>query len=295
MDSKNDCLSKKQSEPIPGVLYLVGTPIGNLGDFSPRARHLLSNVSVIACEDTRYSRQLLEKFQIKAKLVSFHKFNTYERIPKLLKLLNQNEIIALITDAGLPNISDPGEELVSATIAAGHKVICIPGPCAATTALVASGLPTKRFAFEGFLPSKAKERKSILKIISQEERTTIIYESPHKLLKLLEELSVVCGKERPLQVARELTKLHEEQVGSTIDEVFRHFSENKPRGEFTLVLGGSQKNIAKTSDLDLIKKIKYLRESGLSTSNAIKVIAGETECSKNYLYSLIHEKNINNS
>ncbi len=290
MDTKTDYISKKQFGPSAGVLYLIGTPIGNLGDFSPRAKHLLSNVSVIACEDTRYSGQLLKKFQIKANLISFHKHNNFEKIPKLLNLLKKGEIIALITDAGLPGISDPGEDLVKATIKAGHKVICIPGPCAATTALVASGLPTQRFCFEGFLPTKSKDRKSILNVISQEERTTIIYESPHKLIKLLEDLSHVCGEERPLQVARELTKIHEEQVGSTIGEVLKHFSENKPRGEFTLVLGGAYKEIEEKSVSELIKKINLLQTKGQSKSDAIKAIANETGCSKNFLYSLMHEK-----
>jgi len=295
MDQNTDYIPKKQLEATTGVLYLVGTPIGNIGDFSPRARYVLSKVSVIACEDTRYSGQFLKSCQIKANLLSFHKHNNYKRIPKLLELLNKGENIALITDAGLPGISDPGEDLVKATIKSGHKVICIPGPCAATTALVASGLPTHRFCFEGFLPSKAKDRKSILNIISQEKRTTVIYESPHKLLKLLKNLSDFCGEKRPLQIAREITKIHEEQIGSTIGEVLKYFSENKPRGEFTLVLGGATQVEKEISNSELISKIKVHLNNKESTSDAIRKISVETGYSKNFLYSLIHQNKKNDS
>ncbi len=295
MELKTNDISEKHHDPKSGVLYLVGTPIGNLGDFSPRAKHLLSNVSVIACEDTRYSGQFLKRFQIKSTLQSFHRHNTKEKIPKFLSMLKQGKSIALISDAGLPGISDPGEDLVSATKSSGHDVICIPGPCAATTALIISGLPTKRFCFEGFLPTKPKDRESIIKIISQEKRTTVIYESPHRLLKLLKELANACGDKRPLQVSRELTKLHEEQIGSTVSSVYKYFSVNKPKGEFTLVLGGCKDERQEKSQQELIKSMKVLLDKGLSKVDAAKTISRETGYSRNYLYSLFFENNHNNS
>jgi len=207
MDFINDHQPQKErSEPCPRTLYLVGTPIGNLGDLSPRAKSILKNVSLIACEDTRRSGKLLKKIESKVPLLSYHKHNFKSRQSQLLEKLESNESIALISDAGLPGINDPGEELVSAAKSNSYEVICIPGPCAAITALVISGLPSQRFCFEGFLPKKQTMRKKRLEDISQELRTTVIYESPHKLIKLLEDLSIVCGKERPIQVARELTK-----------------------------------------------------------------------------------------
>ena len=292
MNLETDENSKKQLEPKSGFLYLVGTPIGNLGDLSPRAKNLLSKVSVIACEDTRNSGQLLKHLKIKATLISFHRHNTQSRIPKLLDLLKGGESIALISDAGLPGISDPGEELVYAAKEAKFCVVCIPGPCAAITALVSSGMPSQRFCFEGFLPSKQKYRAQILSQIAKETRTTIIYESPHKLLKLLKGLSDLCGKDRPLQVARELTKRYEEHIGTTIGDAIQHFSETKPKGEFTLVLGGNNSiNKNKKSEYELTEEMRTLISKGLTPSNAAKELAIQSGYSKNFLYALIHEKN----
>ncbi len=283
----NDFYSKG-FEPNPSVLYIVGTPIGNLADLSPRALNVLSKVSVVACEDTRRSGNLLKKFNIKAKLISFHQHNAKSRIETLLKILGEANNLALISDAGLPGISDPGEELILKARKKGYKVICIPGPCAATTALVSSGLPSSRFCFEGFLPSKKKDRELILMNIAKETRTTVLYESPHRLLKLLQELSIFCGKNRPLQVSRELTKLHEENIGNTIEDVQNHFLETKPKGEFTLVLGGAAKAEANIHDnLILKEKIKKLIEKGISPSAAAKELSNKTNHSRNFLYSLI--------
>ncbi len=289
MRQGTDYISEKQLEPTPGVLYIVGTPIGNLEDFSPRARNLLSKVSIIACEDTRHSGQLFKKFKIKASLVSFHKYNFHSRIPKLLDALKRGDTLALVSDAGLPSVSDPGEELVAASRDVGNKVICIPGPCAAMTALVSSGLPTQRFCFEGFLPSKPTHRNSLLKTISKEKRTTILYEAPHRLLRLLRELSVLCGEERPIQVARELTKKHEEQIGPTIGQALKYFKENKPRGEFTIVLGGAPpEELLQKSDEELIEEMQKLISNGVSINFAAKELASKTGYSKNYLYALMH-------
>ena len=296
MDSINNLFSRDRFEPAPGVLYVVGTPIGNLGDFSPRAKSILKNVSVVACEDTRRSGILLKSFGAKATLLSFHQHNTSNRVPQILQLLKEQKSVALISDAGLPGISDPGIELVSAAKKSNFEVICIPGPCAAITALVSSGLPSKRFCFEGFLPTKLKERKQVLEEISKETKTTIIYESPHKLIKLLEELSQVCEKNRPLQVARELTKVYEESIGNDIQSVLDHFSNKRPQGECTLVLGGAQKNeIKDKSNSELIKIMQELINNGMSANEAAKQTAKETNYSKRFLYSLLHQSLLKNN
>ena len=281
-----------RSEPCPGTLYLVGTPIGNLGDLSPRAKSILKNVSLIACEDTRRSGQLLKSIESKVSLLSYHKHNLKSRIKQLLEILENNGSIALISDAGLPGINDPGEELVHASKLNNHEVICIPGPCAAVTALVISGLPSERFCFEGFLPKKQSLRRKLLENISQEQRTTIIYESPHQLLKLLEDLSNLCGKERPIQIARELTKRHEESIGSTIEEVIEFFKINKPKGEFTLVLGGCKENKKeyKTSKAEALNKLKLLINKGDKSIIAARKVAEETGYEKKWLYSKLHKK-----
>ena len=282
---------QERSEPYPGTLYIVGTPIGNLGDLSPRAKSILKNVSLIACEDTRRSGQLLKTIESKVPLLSYHKHNFKSRQSQVLEILENSGSIALISDAGLPGINDPGEELVYAAKSKKHEVICIPGPCAATTALVISGLPSQRFCFEGFLPKKQSARKKRLEDISQENRTTVIYESPHKLIKLLEDLSTLCGKERPIQIARELTKRYEESIGKTIEEVIEYFNVNKPRGEFTIVLGGNKdqkKN--KKSESEALSKLNRLIKEGERSNIAARLIAEETGYTKKWLYSKLHKK-----
>ena len=291
MDLTNDLqLEKERLEPCSGTLYLVGTPIGNLGDLSPRATSILKKVSLIACEDTRRSGQLLKRIESKVPLLSYHKHNFKSRQSQLLEVLESNGSIALISDAGLPGINDPGEELVDAVKSRNFEVICIPGPCAATTALVISGLPSQRFCFEGFLPKKQLIRKKRLEDISQEKRTTVIYESPHQLIKLLEDLSTVCEKERPIQIARELTKRYEESIGRTIEEVMEYFSKNEPRGEFTIVLGGKTKQDNKTSESEALNKLNALINKGEKSNIAAKKIAEQTGIDKKWLYSKLHKK-----
>ena len=280
-----------RSEPYPGTLYIVGTPIGNLGDLSPRARSILKKVSIIACEDTRRSGQLMQIIESKVPLLSYHKHNFKSRQSQLLKLLESNKSIALISDAGLPGINDPGEELVKIVRNNNYEVICIPGPCAATTALVISGLESERFCFEGFLPNKQNIRKKRLEDISQENRTTVIYESPHKILKLLEDLSIFCGKERPIQIARELTKRYEETIGETIEEAIQHFIINKPKGELTLVLGGNKdKEEKEISESEALNKLKNLIKKGEKSNIAALKVAEETGYKKKWLYSKLHKK-----
>ena len=276
-------------EPSPGVLYLVGTPIGHRGDLSPRAQQLLAAVDRVACEDTRHSGLLLHGLGIQQKLISFHQHNQQQRIPELLQALADGEALALISDAGLPGISDPGEELVAAARAAGRTVICIPGPCAATTALVSSGLPSGRFCFEGFLPAKGRERQQRLAAIGQEERTSVLYEAPHRLLQLLKELIEHCGAERPVQVARELTKRHEEQLGPTLAAALEHFSACKPQGECTVVLGGAPASEPETWDDDALRaQLQELLAGGLSASDAARELASRSGHSRRELYALLH-------
>ncbi|WP_269625301.1 16S rRNA (cytidine(1402)-2'-O)-methyltransferase [Prochlorococcus marinus] len=287
----NHRLQQERSEPCPGTLYIVGTPIGNLDDLSPRAKYILKNVSLIACEDTRRSGKLMKTIKSKVPLLSYHKHNLKSRQSQLLEILESNESIALISDAGLPGINDPGHELVHAARSNSFEVICIPGPCAATTALVISGLPTERFCFEGFLPKKQSIRKKRLEDISQEGRTTVIYESPHQLIKLLEDLSILCGKDRPIQIARELTKRYEESIGETIEEVLKYFLNKKPKGEFTIVLGGKtnkQKN--KTSESNALNKLNKLIKQGERANVAARKIADETGYEKKWLYSKLHKE-----
>jgi len=281
---------QERSEPCPGTLYIVGTPIGNLGDLSPRAKSILKNVSLIASEDTRRSGQLLKKIESKVPLLSYHKHNLKSRQSQLLEILKSNGSIALISDAGLPGINDPGEELVHAARSNFCEVICIPGPCAAISALVISGLPSQRFCFEGFLPKKPSIRKQRLKDISQENRTTIIYESPHQLIKLLEDLSVLCGKERPIQIARELTKRYEESIGNTIGKVLEHFIINNPKGEFTIVLGGNNNNNNKISESEALDKLNSLIKKGEKATIASRKVAEETGYNKKWLYSNLNKK-----
>ena len=278
------------------MLYLVGTPIGHLGDLSERARTVLAAADVIACEDTRHSGQLLSSLGAKGKRLSFHQHNTRGRIPQLLELLEADQSVAVISDAGLPGISDPGEDLVAAARAAQREVICIPGPCAATTALVSSGLPSGRFCFEGFLPPKGRQRRERLAAIAAEPRTTVLYEAPHRLLQLLGDLQELCGDDRPLQVARELTKRHEQQVGPTVGAALQHFNTHKPQGEFTLVLGGAPATTSEEHDDSYWRDaLQQLIDTGISANAAAKQLAASSGRSKRELYALLHTEASNNA
>ena len=278
------------TEPAAGVLYLVGTPIGNLADLSPRARQVLSGVQRIACEDTRRSGLLLHSVGIKNRLVSFHAHNQTARIPELLAALAAGEAIAVVSDAGLPGISDPGEVLVAEARNQGRTVICIPGPSAVTTALVSSGLPCGRFCFEGFLPAKASQRRKQLEELAGEERTVVLFEAPHRLVDLLEDVLAVLG-DRPLRVARELTKRHEEQVGPTVAAALEHFRRTPPQGECTLVLGGATPPPPPSWDaVSLTAELQALQEAGHSSNAAAKLLAERTGHSKRELYALLHQE-----
>ncbi|MEB3306859.1 MAG: 16S rRNA (cytidine(1402)-2'-O)-methyltransferase [Cyanobacteriota bacterium] len=281
-------------EPAPGVLYLVGTPIGNRSDLSPRAKRVLSGVQTIACEDTRHSGLLLHQLGLRdvsaaPRLLSFHQHNQSRRTPELLNALAAGEAVALVSDAGLPGIADPGQELVAAVRAAGGMVVCVPGPCALTTALVSSGLPCGRFCFEGFLPPRAGQRRARLEELADDPRTLVFYEAPHRLLALLEDLLEVLG-DRPLQVARELTKRHEQQVGPSVQACLDHFRRVAPLGEFTLVLGGAQRDRAPIwEESNLRAELQALIDDGLSRRDASRTLAERTGHSRRDLYALLHD------
>ena len=285
--TNNFTLSHRKEEPEKGVLYLVGTPIGNLNDISPRAINILKNVSLIACEDTRQTMKIINKFRISNNLISFNKENSFRKIPKIIADLKSNKSIALVSDAGMPGICDPGENLVNKVKSNGINVICIPGACAAITALVASGIPSSRFVFEGFLPKKKINREKILLEISKNEKTTIIYESPYRLKKLLKELMDFCGSDREIIVARELTKRFEEHIGNNIENVITYFEDKEVIGEITLVIKGISKDKYQEFDKeDLKRDLNELINAGLSFSAASKYLAKKFGIRKSIIYNL---------
>ena len=285
--TNNFSLSHRKEEPEEGVLYLVGTPIGNLNDMSPRAINILANVSLIACEDTRQTRKIMNKFSISNNLVSFNKENSLKKIPNLINDLKLGKSIALVSDAGMPGICDPGENIVRQVKSQGFDVICIPGACAAITALVSSGMPSSKFIFEGFLPKKNVDREKILYEISQNEKTTVVYESPHRLNKLLRELLDFCGAEREILVARELTKKFEEHVGNRINNTIEFFKDKEVFGEITIVIRGIDKDKNKEiNKSDLKKDLNELTNAGLSLSAASKYLAKKYGIKKSIIYNL---------
>ena len=279
--------SHKKEEPESNILYIVGTPIGNLSDVSLRALNILKNVSLIACEDTRQTKKIMNKYELTNNLISFNKHNFQKKIEKIINDLKSGKSIALVSDAGMPSICDPGENLVKAVKRAGYDVICIPGACAALTALVSSGFPSSSFVFEGFLPRKKSDREKILMEISKSEKTTILFESPKRLKRLLKELSKFCGGQREIEVARELTKKFEEHIGNTIDKVVNFFEEKEVIGEITIVIKGiNKKNDPETNLFDLKKELHDLVSAGLSLSAASSYLAKKYGIKKSVIYNL---------
>lgn len=220
-----------------GTLYLVPTPVGNLEDITFRALKVLKEADLILAEDTRTSGILLKHFEIKNAMLSYHKFNEHQTVDRVVERLKGGETVAVVSDAGTPGISDPGFLVAREAIKAGIEVITLPGATAFVPALVSSGLPCDKFCFEGFLPQK-KGRQTRLNVLAEESRTMIFYESPHRIAKTLEQFKEVFGPERPVSVCREISKIHEESVRGTVEEVLEHFKKNEPRGEFVIVLGG---------------------------------------------------------
>ena len=270
---------------MAGTLYLVPTPIGNLGDISPRCAETLAQADFIAAEDTRVSRKLLNHLGLKKPMVSYYRHNTQAGGQAVLERLMAGESCALVTDAGTPAVSDPGEELVALCAQAGVEVVALPGPCALITALAVSGLPTGRFTFEGFLAMNKKNRRAHLAALRDEERTMIFYEAPHKLRATLADLLEQFGPERRLTLCRELTKLHEEVRRTTLGAAAEFYETNPPRGEFVLVLEGAQPCRAVEVPMEQgVALVCALRASGLSLRDAVRQAAQQTGLPKNELY-----------
>lgn len=284
------------------MLYVVATPIGNLGDISQRALEILENCDIVAAEDTRHTQKLLSHFNIKKPLISYYEHNKVAREPLLIEKLTNGENIALVSDAGTPGISDPGADLIKAATDAGIEVSMIPGPVAGIMALVLSGLPTDKFVFEGFIGTDNKKRQEFADMIVAETRTVIIYEAPHRLLKTLEFLEKnVCN--RKIAVCRELTKTHEEVLRGTAAEHIIHFTENEPRGEFVLVIEGTDKNASRTEAAvvtaqDVYDKFNEISKDSLNKglrrkkNDIIKEVAASFNIPKNQAYDMYEEINL---
>ena len=270
---------------MAGMLYLVPTPIGNLGDISQRCRETLENADFIAAEDTRVSLKLLNHLGIKKSLVSYFEHNKAQKGEKIVERILAGETCALVSDAGSPAISDPGEDLVKLCHAAGIVVCAIPGPCAVITALSISGQSTGRFCFEGFLSTAKKSRREHLESLAGEQRTMIFYEAPHKLLATLQDMSAVFGEDRSISLCRELTKLHEEVVITTLGAAIEKYAENAPKGEFVLVVAGAPEREKETAtEEDAVARVQQLMEEGLSRKDAVKQTAKELNLPKNVVY-----------
>ena len=270
---------------MAGMLYLVPTPIGNLGDISTRCRETLEQADFIAAEDTRVSLKLLNYLGIKKSLVSYYEHNKAYKGNVILERILAGETCALVSDAGSPAISDPGEDLVRQCAEAGITVCAIPGPCAVITALSISGLPTGRFCFEGFLSTSKKSRREHLEALADEMRTMIFYEAPHKLLATLEDMAAAFGADRPISLCRELTKLHEEVIRTTLGGAIALYEAQPPKGEFVLVVGGAPAVEEETAtEEDAAAHVAKLMENGLSRKDAIKQTAKDLNLPKNVVY-----------
>ncbi|MGF1569262.1 MAG: 16S rRNA (cytidine(1402)-2'-O)-methyltransferase [Nodosilinea sp.] len=275
------------SDPRPGHLYVVGTPLGNLEDMTFRAVRMLQAVDLIAAEDTRHTGKLLQHFQITTPQLSYHEHNRQSRIGDVLHHLQiQQHAVALVSDAGMPGISDPGYELIAACIQADIPVVPIPGPTAAVTALCVSGLPTDRFVFEGFLPAKGTARTARLELLRQEERTIILYEAPHRLLRTLEDLAQTLEPGRRATLGRELTKRFEQFWHGSLAEAVAFYQTTPPKGEFTLVVQGTARQAPVVSNQALRAELERLLQEGLSRAEASRQLAQATGQSKKTIYQL---------
>ena len=279
---------------MPGTLYLVATPIGNLGDFSPRAREVMSEVDFIAAEDTRVTKKLMTALDLPQKpLVSYYEHNRRQRGEEILARLLAGENCALVTDAGTPAVSDPGEDLVALCAPEGVPVIPVPGCCAAVCALAASGLPTGRWCFEGFLSVNKKARREHLDALKDEKRSMIFYEAPHKLRATLDDLCAAFGGERRVSLSRELTKLHEETLRMTLAEAVAYFAETAPRGEFVMIVEGAPDVVDEDAEDDrmarALEAVEKRIENGETLKDAVKMVSADLGVKKNALYQLALE------
>ena len=274
---------------MAGILYLCATPIGNLEDMTFRCIRILKEADLIAAEDTRNSIKLLNHFEIKTPMTSYHEYNKIEKGHKLVEKLLEGQNIALITDAGTPGISDPGEELVKMCQEAGVTVTAVPGPAACITALTISGLPTRRFAFEAFLPTDKKERQMILDELKEETRTMILYEAPHRLLKTLKLLQETLGN-RKISICRELTKRHETVFATTIEDAIAHYEMQEPKGECVMVIEGKSfeeiraKEQARWEEMTIAEHMEYYEKQGIDHKEAMKKVAKDRGISKRDVY-----------
>lgn len=276
---------------LRGTLYLCATPIGNLEDITFRVLRTLKEVDIIAAEDTRNSIKLLNHFDIKTPMTSYHEYNKVEKAKTLVDKMLKGASVAVITDAGTPGISDPGEELVRQCHEAGIRVTSLPGPAACVTALTMSGLPTRRFCFEAFLPYDKKERKEVLSELASETRTIIIYEAPHRLKSTLKELSDVLGEDRKLSVCKELTKRYENVFLTTFEEACAYYDNNEPKGEYVLVIQGKSREIIKQEEvkswevMTIEEHMKVYTDTGMDKKEAMKVVAKDRGVSKRDIYN----------
>lgn len=290
MDTSKNPEASEKNAVIGGTLYLVGTPIGNLSDISERAKKVLSEVDFIAAEDTRVSGMMLTRFGIKKPLVNYFEHNKKVKGREILQRLKDGASCALITDAGMPAISDPGEELVKLCAEHSIPVSVIPGPCAAVSALAVSGLPTGRFVFEGFLPQESRERRKALEEIKNERRTLILYEAPHRLQKTLGELYSALG-ERNISLCRELTKLNEEIIRTTLSGAIDHYTEKAPRGEYVLIVGGAPESDNDFwRDMSEEEHVEYYINQNMSKNDAMKAAARDRGVGKSEIYNKIMRK-----
>lgn len=298
-ENSTDKIERPLSEVRPGTLYLVGTPIGNLGDLSPRAATILADVDLIAAEDTRHTQRLLHHLGIRQRLESYHEHNRIAKTPLLAGRLQDGLSIALVSDAGMPCISDPGFELVSLCAEKGIPMTAIPGPSAAFVGLAVSGLPTDRFVFEGFLPAKGKTRQKRLTELAAEKRTSVLYEAPHRLYRTLADLSSAGLAERRLTIARELTKRHEELLRLSVREAIEWYREREPRGEYVLILEGSsefrkrqaeetlpdlQEDLSQPVSAPADDLLRFGQSAGLSMKDAVRICVEQTGKSRNEIY-----------
>ena len=269
-----------------GILYLVATPIGNLEDMTFRAIRILQEVDLIAAEDTRHTGKLLHHFQIKTPQISYHEHNRHQRLPELIDKLLLGKTIALVTDAGMPGISDPGYELVKACADVNIPIIPLPGACACIVALSASGLPTDKFIFEGFLAAKGKERRRSLEVLKNESRTIILYESPHRLRQTLADLGNSLGIDREIVLARELTKLYEEFWRGKIGDAITHYTHREPQGEFTIVIAGVSTVAPILSEAAIKTQLQELINQGVTKSQASRELAEKMALPRRQIYQI---------
>ena len=268
-----------------GTLYICATPIGNLEDASIRLLKTLRKVDMIACEDTRQTLKLLNRYKIKKQLISYHEHSKPEKEDYIIELLREGKDIALVSDAGMPAISDPGERLVKKAITAGIKLEVIPGPSALIAALAISGIDTAVFIFEGFLPSRSSQRRERLEMLKEETRTIILYEAPHRLLACLKDIQSILGEERQLAVARELTKVYEEVKRGSAAELYEYYSLNPPRGEISIIIQGKAVAAEAKSLVEIAQEVEELLEQGMDKKEAFKMKAREYGIKKSMLYN----------